>query len=386
MKYSKKGFTRVELIVVVLIAVVLSALLLPSISRSREAARRMQCTNNLKQLGLAVHSFSDANRRFPNQGHDELWVKEFLKSGSEEPLDGVDVYSVQTLLLPYLEQIALMNSIVGYCRKASELESYSLDERSIPLPWDDATMNDDAPSPFTMVVPSFVCPSDVNQSLWYKPGQLACCNYGCSRGDSMIGDDWEENRNKRGVFFDGRFGQMTLGDVKDGTSNTLLFAEINTSRFSGHDYEYRTTVAGANIHGQPVSACLAQRGVYGMANNIDDTWPIKGRRWADSRATYTNFHAVVPPNGPSCYDANYGRNERHACFCVTASSNHFGGANVLLVDGSTRFISETIDCGDVNHVLGYPEWEGYGYQWDGASTQGVWGALATPAGREKNVL
>ena len=198
----------------------------------------------------------------------------------------------------------------------------------------------------------------------------------------MIGPDWGENRNKRGVFFYGNIGgRMGLEDISDGTSNTLLFSEINASKASGGDVMRKSTIVGANIHGQPVSACLAMRGQNGMVNG-SDTWAIKGRRWADARAAYTNFHAAVPPNSPSCYGLNNGRSEGHTCFCVSASSNHSGGVNAALCDGSVRFISETIDCGEVNQVLGYPNWKGEGHQWTGPSTQGVWGAMATPQGGE----
>ena len=382
---GNNGFTLVELLVVIAIIGILIGLLLPAVQAAREAARRMQCTNNLKQLGLAVQNFESANNRLPNQGYDEFWVKGFCKSGTKERIDVVDTYSVFTLLLPFVEQTALMDRITGYCEAAANKNPYVYE--NIPLSWAGGTMADGTENPFTTIISAYLCPSDGNnttQNISNGGNGLysGCCNYGANRGDFMIGWDWGENKNKRGVFFSGNIGgRMTMQTITDGTSNTMLFAEINVSDSSGNDVYYKSTVVGASIHGQPASSCLAMRGEKGMTNG-GTTWAIKGRRWADCRIAYTNFHAAVPPNSPSCWGENLGQNENHTCACISASSNHNGGVNVCMCDGSVRFVSETVDCGDLTHVLGYPNWTGEGHQWVGPSTQGVWGSLATPKGKE----
>ena len=385
---SRKGFTLVELLVVIAIIGILIGLLLPAVQAAREAARRMQCTNNLKQLGLAIHNFVDSNNRLPSQGNDPFWTKGFCKTGTKDRIDVVDTYSVFTLLLPYIEQNALHTTITGYCSKAANNNPYywsnSNTSANIPLSWAAGTMEDGNANPFTTRIQAYLCPSDGNSKTPGDTSLSGCSNYGCNRGDFMIGWDWGENKNRRGVFFNyAKGGEMGLEAITDGTSNTLLFSEIVASK-SGGDVMIKSTLVGASIHGQPVSTCLSMRGTNGMVNGTN-TWAIKGRRWADARAAYTNFHACVPPNSPSCFRSD-NTSENNSCMCVSASSNHSGGVNAAMADGSVRFISETIDCGDVTHILGYPNNNGEGHHWVGPSTQGVWGSMATPAGGETVAL
>lgn len=153
------------------------------------------------------------------------------------------------------------------------------------------TMYDGVKNPTTTMISSFLCPSDVNSVTSKSDSYQGCTNYVCNRGDFMIGWTWGENRNRRGVFFNYlQGGRMGLEGITDGTSNTLLFAELLASRPSG-DNMVKSTIAAAAIHGQPVSACLAMRGTDGMMNG-NDNWNSKGRRWCDARAGYSNFPCV----------------------------------------------------------------------------------------------
>lgn len=376
----RRGFTLVELLVVIAIIGILIALLLPAVQAAREAARRSQCTNNLKQLALAAHNFHDAYKRLPCGTNDPFWVRGFTQFGTTNRIDVVDVYSFRVTLLPYIEQRGLFDVITGYCQAASQMNPYAWQTGNgncnIPLVWGTDDMRDGRPNPFETFIAGYVCPSDGKANTSQRTNVLGCSNYVGNRGDVAVGDTWRETR---GLFGPGNWVIIDMAGVSDGTSNTAFISEtcVGDQDAIAGDISIKGGVAtGVVAVRQAPAVCLSQRT---SANTLNPpTANNKGRRWGDSRNRYAVFFTCLPPNAPSC-----GSSEREAL--VTASSYHPGGVNVAFVDGSVKFISETIDAGDPTKLLG----EGLPgfvpnepHQFNGPSTYGVWGALGTRGGNE----
>ena len=368
LKKNSKGFTLVELLVVIAIIGILIGLLLPAVQAAREAARRMQCTNNLKQLGLACQTFHDAQKYLPNAGHQIIMKKYDGVVGSWERFSGLMV------MLPYIEQQAL------YTEAVNRWDSNPGDAS----PWSTG----DNPA-WCKTVNAYLCPSDGGGPQ--NAGELAATSYHLNRGDLPLLWDWNEYR---GAFSDGNQHKMTLADINDGTSNTAFFAEavIGTTKTAekvkggivllGGSFNSHTTDWG-NFYYLPAT-CSAARGAGG---NIAQGYSVGGtgnqqigRRWADANGPYTMFYTILPPNAPTC-----ARGSNEECCITTASSNHSGGVNVCMGDGSVRFVSDTVDCGNQNEdgynvVRNQSRPQDYG----GPSIYGVWGAMGSSAGGETN--
>ena len=398
------GFTLVELLVVIAIIGILIALLLPAVQAAREAARRMQCSNNLKQVSLAAHTFHDAHKRFPSNGEDAIWMGMAPANGPGPFCDpwpwgtrtrqhGVDQWSAFVCMLPFVEQIALYDQLKGYCDAAAP--HYDLDDWAAWIPNADPNdvriMRDGSTHPFATAIAGYVCPSDGNAGE--RGGRHATASYRLCRGDWIIGDYWGENDRNRGIARRGRWGAMTIAICSDGTSNTLFASESLTAA-SNQDSNFKRSIARnvGGLHGGTASLCLAYRGTSSSFVTGTEIMNGKGASWANHRTMYTGFMTALAPNLPSCAayggadDWGYDNN-----ILLTATSNHTGGVNVGLCDGSVRFISDGVNAGDPTRRLGEtaadaPGGEGdrggYGHQWNGPSTMGVWGGLATPGGGE----
>ena len=341
---ARRGFTLIELLVVIAIIAILVSLLLPAVQQAREAARRSQCQNNLKQIGLAMHNYHSRHKMFPSG-----------RAGTGGSGNG-DRLSVFPPLLPFLDEGALWQRVSNPMTTPVTQPAFG------PRPWEESY------PPWATQLNVLLCPSD--GSPVEEEGDS---NYAVNWGDNGNGngDVLFENQDCRGMFARENFSK--IGDARDGTTSTLLVGEIGrpdgSRSFQGH---FARQIGGSNfggaVHDNPNAGCLDRvanpnaPGTYLPTANLND----RGERWADGAANYTGFNTVFPPNGPSCMEGNDDSGDG----VMSAGSYHGGGAQVVMVDGSVQFISDTINTGNL----------GAGPRNEiGPSRHGVWGALGTRA-------
>lgn len=349
----RRGFTLVELLVVIAIIGILVGLLLPAVQAAREAARRMQCQNNLKQIALSALNYESATKRLPALGHKPTNnAAPGLGSGAGWP------YSWTFAVLPYMEQGSLANAITAQAKPAGP---------GLPTPW--STANNAWENQYWKAqVPSFICPSDAPPSNRSESPSLLSYK-GC------VGDDYHQNhftpqesgRDNRGVFQMNRY--LGLGAVPDGLSNTVIYGE---AIMGGAADDIKGGVA-LNMQAWNPAACLAR--VNPTTRRLTapvraDFRPTGGRAW-DGRPYFAGFATIIAPNGPSCHWGGVDGNEHMG----TLSSNHTGGGNVAMGDGSVQFISQGIDSG--NQAIDDIDTPG-----SRQSPYGVWGALGSRNGGE----
>jgi prepilin-type N-terminal cleavage/methylation domain-containing protein/prepilin-type processing-associated H-X9-DG protein len=345
MNRRRDAFTLVELLVVIAIIGILIALLLPAVQAAREAARRAQCTNNLKQLGIGLQNYHDVNRAFPSgMGGTNV--------NAPTPVTNWGRLSGFIALLPYLEQQAMYNDIQTGGNGAAPGGPYAWTS------WPN----------WNHPIRALTCPSD--SFPFPADGQIGQNNYCFSRGDSILNNS--NNTTSRGVFCTTNFTRFQ--DILDGTTNTVAMSERVRASFAiGGNTKPRvvegTVINIATINTNP-GQCLAYANGLWYANpaNVKGWF---GTLWTDGRIERTGFTTVLPPNAPSCTGDN-NPNADSASGVYAPGSYHPGGAMAVLCDGSVRFIPEIIDSGN----LGLPEVTG------GPSPYGVWGALGSKAGNE----
>ncbi|TWT34233.1 DUF1559 domain-containing protein [Blastopirellula retiformator] len=340
MRRSRSAFTLVELLVVIAIIGVLIALLLPAVQQAREAARRMQCSNNFKQLGLALHNYHDTYGDFVPRATGTT-------SGSTHNygrLNGL------IPLLPFLEQTAMFNQIAAGDGTKPPYGGYTWESWG---PWDVAPQ-------------MFHCPSD-NFS-----GTLTNhFNYRFSLGDSML--SVRDATKVRGMF--AKRDGTSFRDIVDGSSNTIAMSERKVNQYNlgertGQILVTEGVVTGvSSLSTSPINCLGESDGRYYLS-----AADVKGRGgwWlADGQAERAGFTTVLPPNSPACVEGTNGSGDS-TTIAISPTSNHPGGVLTLRADGSSHFVAETIDTGD----LSQPEVTG------GPSNYGVWGALGSKAGGE----
>ncbi|MBX3438227.1 MAG: DUF1559 domain-containing protein [Planctomycetaceae bacterium] len=319
MHRRRHAFTLIELLVVIAIIAILIALLLPAVQQAREAARRTQCRNNLKQLGLAMHNYLDTHSSFPPNG-----VKNSSAGGSNQE------WSAQAFILPFLEQGNVYNLIdfnVGYGQGANAVNNVKI-----------------------MRIPVLLCPSDPKDSARVDAGVTVHypLSYAVGRGI------YEVAKITGGAYPDGKingdggaaflYNSVTRDrDFPDGMSNTIGMAEVKCKTPRFHDRPDLVPETGLDLPSGPDTAGWSD------ANGHTE--------WVSGNTIHTGFTTVFPPNAKILVNGveqasisgtreyNLGKSGHDSVTRVVAPSRsyHTGIVHTLLMDGSARSISENID-------------------------------------------
>lgn len=392
--YKITGFTLVELLVVIAIIGMLIALLLPAVQAAREAARRMQCSNNIKQMALAEHNHMDSFKVFSQASRPVTLMKK------NTTVTWAHVGYVPQIL-PFMEQTALFE----LAKRCTDLGEAGADQtwRTVVCTYN----GEDYPSPWIEEVGSMICPSNEGTGFTGDNGGegLGRISYHCNIGDLWV--YWDANHAIRGPFGPGDRFQCGINHISDGTSNTIMLAEMVIGSDAGGN-RVKGNIAKNVAYGPPQNCrgVMTQQGEFDVTkSNIeaDIRDRVVGGRWGGSAPIYTQFFTVMAPNSPNC---SLNGNAESNGIITSASSTHTGGVNVALCDASVRFMADTVDAGNQT----FDPWDGvigrggngvnppgqadvddgnrrtYGARATAKSPYGVWGSLGSRAGGDSSTL
>ena len=334
---SRRGFTLIEPLVVIAIIAVLIALLLPAVQAAREAARRAQCVNNMKQIGLGLHNYHSTNDCFPPGA--------YLARNADLTTRNNGDFSAHVRLLGFMEQQPLYNAanfnIACYNDNYGDVANSTVTARRLN---------------------NFLCPScpppgwNLNGAGYtaVAPGN----NYFASLGSTIEFAGNQTNGPPNGVFrYDNTGGSIGIRDVTDGTSSTIAFSEWkigsgNLAVFApATDIVFIGTFPPGVTRNTPLTSMAAGGGplqqwavqcANGLktANRQGKTVSL-GQNWAVGIMSFTFGTTVLPPNSkyPNCSTNGVNTVENPGMFNM--SSFHSGGANILMADGSVKFLKDS---------------------------------------------